>query len=91
MAAPKQKGSSQKGNAASRAAAVTPWPFHKKNYIWFGVSLAVIVIGFILLGSGSDTLAPFLLVVGYCVLIPLSFRSFSKKEEPAPPEQKPLA
>jgi hypothetical protein len=91
MAVPRQKSSTQqKAATAARAAAVTPWPFNKKNYIWFGISLAVIVVGFVLLGSGSDTLAPFLLVVGYCVLIPLSFRSFSKPGEATPPDQTPL-
>lgn len=43
----------------------------KKNYAIMGLGLATIVAGFISLSAGSITLAPLLLVVGYCVLIPL--------------------
>lgn len=43
----------------------------KKNYVIMGIGLATIVAGFISLSAGSITLAPLLLVVGYCVLIPL--------------------
>jgi uncharacterized membrane protein len=46
------------------------WPFGKKNYILFAVALVVIILGYVTLGQGSMTLAPFLLVLGYCVLIP---------------------
>ncbi|MDZ4803353.1 MAG: hypothetical protein SGI90_00645 [Candidatus Eisenbacteria bacterium] len=42
----------------------------RKNWILFGVALGVIALGFILLRSGSITLAPILLVAGYCFLIP---------------------
>ncbi len=51
-------------------------PFGKKNYTWLGIGLSVIVIGYLCLGQGpvdsflSRTLAPFLLVIGYCGLIP---------------------
>lgn len=48
------------------------WPFGKKNYILFAVAMVVIAIGFVLLGQNSIVMAPILLVVGYCVLIPLS-------------------
>ena len=48
------------------------WPFGRKNYLWFGVALATIIAGYIFLAQGSETLAPVLLVVGYCVLIPVS-------------------
>jgi len=44
----------------------------KRNYVIMGVGLATVVAGFISLSAGSITLAPLLLVVGYCVLIPLS-------------------
>jgi len=43
----------------------------KKNYAIMGVGLATIIAGFISLASGSITLAPILLVLGYCVLIPV--------------------
>ncbi len=44
----------------------------KKNYILLGVGVGTIALGFISLASGSITLAPLLLVIGYCVLIPLA-------------------
>ena len=52
-------------------------PFGKRNYIWLAAGLIVIVLGYISLAQGpvnsfwSLTLAPILLVIGYCVLIPL--------------------
>lgn len=36
------------------------------------LSLVVIVVGFIFLSRGSVTLAPILLVLGYCVLVPVA-------------------
>jgi len=54
------------------------WPYGRKNYIVFGAALVVIILGYIALGQPpvdgflSLTLAPILLVVGYCVLIPLA-------------------
>ncbi len=47
-------------------------PFGKKNYIWFAIGILVIITGYIFLGSGSITIAPILLVLGYCVIIPIS-------------------
>lgn len=48
------------------------WPYGTRNYIVFALALVVIVIGYYTLSLGSMTLAPVLLVVGYCVLIPIS-------------------
>ena len=46
--------------------------FSKAN-LWFALGgLATIVLGYYLLGQGSITLAPLLLVVGYVVLLPLA-------------------
>jgi len=48
------------------------WPFGKKNYLIFALAMVVIIVGYIALGQGSITLAPILLVLGYCVLIPIA-------------------
>jgi len=48
------------------------WPFGPRNYILFAIGLLVIIVGYISLSAGSITLAPILLVIGYCVLIPLA-------------------
>ena len=64
-------------------------PFERENYIIFGVGLLFIVVGYIALSGNSVegfvplTLAPLLLVVGYCVIIPVAimYRKKSKAEE----------
>lgn len=65
-------------------------PFGKRNYTWFGIGIVTIVIGYISLAMGSITLAPILLVAGYCVIIPISIimsGEKKKKEETAQPEK----
>jgi len=37
-----------------------------------GAGLVAIVVGYVFLGYGSISLAPVLLVLGYCVLVPLA-------------------
>jgi len=37
-----------------------------------GLGLAALTVGYVTLSKGSLTLAPLLLAVGYCVLIPTS-------------------
>jgi hypothetical protein len=43
-----------------------PW-----NYALLAAAVASLVIGYWLLSKGSTDAAPFLLVLGYCVLFPL--------------------
>ena len=63
-------------------------PFGRRNYTWFGIGILAIVIGYILLAMGSITLAPILLVAGYCVIIPISIiisgEKKNKEEKPEP-------
>ena len=47
-------------------------PFTAKNYILFAVGLLDIILGWFLLRGGHITLAPIMLVIGYCGLIPLA-------------------
>ena len=42
-----------------------------RNIVIIVVGLAMIGLGFFYLARGSITLAPFLLVAGYCLVIPL--------------------
>ena len=52
------------------------WSFGKINYQLFGIGLVVIAIGYIIMATGetesyqSVKLAPLILIIGYCVLIP---------------------
>jgi hypothetical protein len=45
--------------------------FTKRNMLFFGVGVLSVLIGFIMLASGSIVLAPILLVLGYLVFFPL--------------------
>jgi hypothetical protein len=51
-------------------------PFTRRNYVWFGIGLAVLLVGYVCLaqppadGFLSLTLAPILLVASYCVILP---------------------
>lgn len=56
------------------------WPFGTINYVFFGLGLLVIILGYISLSSGSITLAPILLVLGYCVIIPISILIRDRKK-----------
>jgi hypothetical protein len=50
------------------------------------LGLLFIVVGFIFLGFGDITISPILLVLGYCVIIPLGIlfrKKKEKREEPA--------
>jgi len=45
--------------------------FGKNNWLLLGAGLVSIIFGFVALAAGSITVAPILLVLGYCVLIPI--------------------
>ena len=40
--------------------------------LWWGIALLAIAAGYADLARGGETLAPVLLVLGYCVLVPLA-------------------
>jgi ABC-type Fe3+ transport system permease subunit len=58
--------------------------FSSKNLKLFGISLALLAVGYVLLGQGpvdnplSKTVAPIILVAVYCVLIPYAIMAKSK-------------
>ena len=43
-----------------------------RPWIWWGAAALVIIAGFADLARGGVTIAPILLVIGYCVLIPIA-------------------
>ena len=45
--------------------------FGRTNWLLMGGGVAAAAVGFVLLARGDTGLAPLLLVVGYCALIPL--------------------
>lgn len=52
------------------------WAFSTRNYILFGIGLALVIIGYFVMAAGevnsfqSLTLAPIMLFVGYIIFIP---------------------
>jgi len=59
--------------------------FSLRNLRLFGISLALLVLGYVLLGQGpvdnplSKTVAPIILVAVYCVLIPYAIMAKAKE------------
>jgi len=43
-----------------------------RRFLWWGIAIVVILAGFADLARGGDTIAPILLVIGYCVLVPVA-------------------
>ena len=52
------------------------WSFGKINYLLFVIGISVIMLGYLVMATGetesiqSVRIAPLILIVGYCVLIP---------------------
>ncbi len=55
---------------SNRGKEETQFPFTGKNYALFAIGFLFILLGFVILTTGDITIAPILLVAGYCVLIP---------------------
>jgi len=43
-----------------------------RPWLWWGLAIAAILLGFADLARGGTTIAPILLVLGYCVLVPVA-------------------
>ncbi|MEN8207900.1 MAG: hypothetical protein ABFR50_01490 [Candidatus Fermentibacteria bacterium] len=54
-------------------------PFTLVNYILFAAGLLDIIAGWFLLRGGHITIAPVMLIAGYCVIIPIAI-IFRKKQ-----------
>jgi hypothetical protein len=87
--------SSAKKPVKKRVQWLMPWT--KQNYIIMAIGLGVIVLGYILMSTGITEqpalpqgkwnnpfviVAPILLVLGYCVILPFGiFKSYLKKQD----------
>ena len=77
--------------AAKRKTPAMPLPFTKRNYQILGLGLVVIILGYVALsqspwdGTMPLVVAPILLVLGYCVIIPLGILYREKSEAPQAP------
>ncbi len=72
------------------------FPLSKTNFVYFGIAMAVILIGFALMATGMSsheattpekwgnpmalTISPILLVIGFCVLVPYAIMKRDKTE-----------
>jgi hypothetical protein len=43
-----------------------------RPWLYWGLAVAALLLGFADLARGGETIAPILLVIGYCVLVPLA-------------------
>ena len=68
------------------------FPFGKENFIIIAIGIVVLIIGYFFLsqnppdGTGPMVIAPILLVLGYCVIIPYGILKKPKSEETATEE-----
>lgn len=58
-------------------------PFANINYILFAVGLVMITAGWFLLRGGHISISPIMLILGYCVVIPVAIilKPKDKKED----------
>ncbi len=81
MARPVKKKSSKRRRAGERTL-----PLTKVNYILLLVGVGIIIIGYLFMLEGSVdgvmpiVIAPVLLVIGYCIIIPVALL-YRRKEE----------
>lgn len=47
-------------------------PSRRTSLLWWGLAALCLLLGYADLARGGETIAPILLVVGYCVLVPLA-------------------
>ena len=63
------------------------WSFGTTNYLLFGVNIATVILGYIIMASGevdstqSVTIAPLLLFLGYVIIIPISIMYRKKAKQ----------
>jgi len=72
---------------AGKKSPVWNFPFVRENFLYFGAGLAVVILGFLLLAVSvwtswdnplSVSVAPVVLLVGYCVIIPVGIMKYFK-------------
>jgi uncharacterized membrane protein len=56
----------------------------RSNVLVLVAGMVVILLGYFLLSRGSISMAPILLVVGYCVIVPLAIVLWTRKPDGKP-------
>ncbi len=75
----KKKGKTAPEKISQKESAEGTAPFSVINYILFAAGLLDIIAGWFLLRGGHITIAPVMLIAGYCVIIPIAI-IFRKKQ-----------
>lgn len=57
---------------AEKEAAAAKMSPQQRRLIWWGASALSLVAGYADLVRGGETIAPILLVLGYCILVPVA-------------------
>jgi len=63
------------------------WNFSAPNYVLFGIGVALIIVGYLIMATGevnsfqSLTLAPIMLFIGYIIVIPAALIYREKSPE----------
>lgn len=76
-----------KGKIGKKSKVQDVFPFERENYAIIGVGLLFIIAGYIAMsgnvveGFSQLTVSPILLLIGYCVVIPIGIL-YRKKEKP---------
>ena len=71
----------------SNASLFESWDFTTTNYILFGIGLALIIVGYLIMAAGevnsfqSLTLAPIMLFIGYIIFLPAALIYREKSPE----------
>jgi hypothetical protein len=47
-------------------------PRRRRAPLWWALAAATLIVGYADLVRGGETLAPILLIIGYCVLVPIA-------------------
>jgi uncharacterized membrane protein YphA (DoxX/SURF4 family) len=74
-------------NNDSNTSVFESWNFSAPNYILFGIGVALIIVGYLIMATGevnsfqSLTLAPIMLFIGYIIVIPAALIYRGKSPE----------
>jgi uncharacterized membrane protein YphA (DoxX/SURF4 family) len=74
-------------NNDSNTSVFESWNFSAPNYILFGIGVALIIVGYLIMATGevnsfqSLTLAPIMLFIGYIIVIPAALIYREKSPE----------
>jgi len=52
----------------------------KRNYIILLIGIGLITIGYLTMKTGDHTISPIILIIAYCVVVPLALLAPSKKK-----------